>query len=90
MSIPRTVEENEILRRVGEKLKSLRLARKITQEDLASDAGFSRSYYTEIETGKRNVSILNLYCLSQHLKISLQELLTLDEGVAETDAIERD
>jgi transcriptional regulator with XRE-family HTH domain len=75
--MPRTSSETDILRRFGEHLRQLRLARNLTQEELAAKADFSRSYYTEIERGKRNVSLLNLHKLAQCLGVSITELIDL-------------
>jgi transcriptional regulator with XRE-family HTH domain len=73
----RTNSENEFLKRFGERLRQLRQAKHLTQEELAAKVGFSRSYYTEIETGKRNVSLLNLWKLAVCLDVSLHNLLDL-------------
>jgi transcriptional regulator with XRE-family HTH domain len=73
----RTHDELEILTHFGERLRQLRLAKNLTQEELASLAGFSRSYYNEIETGKRNIALLNLNRLAQCLNISLSDLLDI-------------
>ena len=70
----------EILKQLGKRLRELRLARNLTQEELAAHAGFSRSYYTEIETGKRNVSIINLYRLSLCLEVDLKEFFNFNSG----------
>ena len=78
MSNERTAQENEYLQRFGERLRSIRVARGFTQEDFASEAGFSRSYYTELETGKRNPSILNIRKLAHSLKITPSELLNIE------------
>jgi len=67
--------EEKILQTLGEKLRALRLERGLTQESLAHDAGFSRSYYNEIETGKRNISLLNLCRLASYLNVELVELV---------------
>ncbi len=80
MSNKRTIQETEYLHRLGEKLRTLRVSRGLTQEELAAEARFSRSYYTEIETGKRNLSILNLRKLAQCLHIDLTELLDVTLG----------
>lgn len=76
----RTPEETQILKNFGDHLRAIRLARGLTQEELAHLAGFSRSYYTEIETGKRNISLLNLHRLAQCLHISLAELAGFDDA----------
>ena len=72
------VERDEFLKHLGEKLKDIRVKRGLSQEALAQEAGFSRSYYTEIELGKRNISIVNLYKLSKCIRVSLKELLNFD------------
>ena len=74
MSEKRTAQEAEVLREFGDRLRALRIERGITQEELAAEAGLSRSYYTEIETGKRNVALLNLHKLAECLKIELKDL----------------
>lgn len=71
--------DTAILKHIGSKLKFYRLYKELTQEDLAEIAGFTRSYYTEIETGKRNPSILNLYKLSEALDVSLVKIIDIDE-----------
>lgn len=68
-----------LLKRFGGRLRELREARNLTQEELAEAAGFSRSYYTEIETGKRNISLLNLQRLAKCLNIKISELIDLDK-----------
>lgn len=45
----RAAQEDDFLRRFGNRLRTLREARGLTQEELADDAGFSRSYYSDIE-----------------------------------------
>ena len=45
---------------IGDNIRKARKQRGYSQEEFADIAGFSRSYYTEIETGKRNISVLNL------------------------------
>jgi DNA-binding XRE family transcriptional regulator len=75
----RTSSQAEVLRRFGEHLRQLRTARQLTQEELAAKAGFSRSYYNELETGKRNISLLNLHKIALCLDLPLTGLLDLDE-----------
>jgi DNA-binding XRE family transcriptional regulator len=75
MSDHRTPNEDAILRQFGSRLRNIRTKVGLSQEDLAEKAGFSRSYYTEIETGKRNVSLLNLNRLADALNVELTDLL---------------
>ena len=69
----RTKSETAILKDFGNKIKELRLKRGYSQEEFAHIAGFSRSYYTEIETGNRNISLLNLLKILRHLNASATE-----------------
>ena len=71
----RTQEENVLLQNVGQRIVTLRKQQCLTQEIMAEKAGFSRSYYTEIELGKRNISILNLSKIAHALSCSLIDLL---------------
>ena len=77
--MPLDHDQSQLLKRFGKRLQTLRKFRNITQEDLAAKAGFSRTYCTEIETGKRNISLLNLQKLADALGLPLYELLKLDE-----------
>lgn len=45
---------------VGERIKELRGQMGITQEQLALKAELDRTYISGVETGKRNISIVNL------------------------------
>lgn len=65
----------ELLKALGKALRDIRIEKKITQEALAYQANFSRSYYTEVENGKRNISLINLKRLSIVLGVSLSEIL---------------
>lgn len=69
---------HEILKRFGLHIRGLRKSRGLSQEALAMEAGFSRSYYSEIELGKRNISILNMYKLAKCLHVSLKTLMDFD------------
>ena len=80
VAIKRDAEEIQLLILFGNRLRELRNLHGLTQEEMAHQAGFSRSYYTEIETGKRNVSLLNLYKLAQCLDMELKDLVNIEAG----------
>lgn len=50
----------DIKNKVGQRIKELRLLKKISQEQLANIADIDRTYMTSVENGKRNISIVNL------------------------------
>lgn len=75
----RSENDEEILLAFAQNLRVCRQAKELSQEELAFQAGFSRSYYSEIETGKRNISLLNLVKLLSVLEIDANTLLSLPE-----------
>ena len=74
-SIKRNAKDNRYLAQLGENIRKIRNQRGYSQEEFAEIAGFSRSYYTEIETGKRNISVLNLVKIAEALKVDWSEIM---------------
>lgn len=60
-------------------LKKLRVESRLSQEELADLAGLHRTYVGSVERGERNISIDNMECLAQALKINVKDLLSNDE-----------
>jgi transcriptional regulator with XRE-family HTH domain len=60
---------------VGNKIRALREAAGMSQEELASAAGLHRTYIGSVERGERNISLRNLVCLSRALNIPPAALL---------------
>lgn len=71
----RTAKDKQYLTKIGDNIRKARIQRGYSQEEFAEIAGFSRSYYTEIETGKRNISVLNLIKIVEMLKVDPNELI---------------
>lgn len=65
--------------RLGERVRLLRKNLKISQEALALKAGLDRTYVASIESGTRNVSIMNIERLASALNVSLFEFFDSDE-----------
>lgn len=60
----------------GEKLRSLRKARKLTQESMAEFANTTDRYLRDLESGKKsNSSAGLLYSLSRALGVPMEELM---------------
>ncbi|ELI5413963.1 helix-turn-helix transcriptional regulator [Vibrio parahaemolyticus] len=65
---------SEDLQLFGKHLKSLRLSKGLSQEKLAFAVELDRSYISDIERGKRNVSLVNILKLASALHIHPKEL----------------
>lgn len=71
--------------RVGLRIKELRAERGVSQDALAYSIGMSRTYFAEVETGKRNVSIKNISRIAEGLDVSLKEFFDSDVFDAENN-----
>lgn len=67
-------------RSVGAQLRQLREARGLTQEDVSKLVPIDRGYLSEIETGKRRVSLYIAYRLARTFDVSLDTLLEVLPG----------
>lgn len=64
--------------RVGLRIKELRAELCMSQEAFAYSIEMSRTYFAEVETGKRNVSIENIDRIARGLGVSLKEFFNSD------------
>ena len=71
----RSAKDKQRLLKIGDNIRTVRKQRGYSQEEFADIAGFSRSYYTEIETGKRNISVLNLTKIMKALNVNPNEII---------------
>lgn len=56
---------------VGTNIRKLRNSKKLSQEELAFEAGIDRSYLSEIENGHKNVGIVVLDQLASALGVRI-------------------
>jgi transcriptional regulator with XRE-family HTH domain len=63
----------------GHKIKQLREQKEYSIEYLANIADIDRTYISDIEKGKRNVSLLIIEKLSKALEVKIQELFDYEE-----------
>lgn len=66
--------QSEILICFGKTIRQLRLEKSISQESFADMCGLHRTYISDIELGKRNVSLENIDRMSHALNITLPDL----------------
>ncbi|MEI0489107.1 helix-turn-helix transcriptional regulator [Brachyspira pulli] len=62
-----------ITKKVGLRIKELRLSKNISQEQCAMNANINRAYLAGVESGKRNISIINLNKICTSFNISLKD-----------------
>ena len=74
---------------IGEKIKSYRKSKKLTQVELAKKSNISRSYLTDIENDRYNPSIETLKSIAKSLEISLGDLVS-DDDVSKNQLNEKD
>lgn len=64
----------EIQIRFGRRVRELRKAQGLSQEDFAVLCGLDRTYIGSIERGLRNVSLRNIGVIAKALSVSIAEL----------------
>ena len=71
---------------VGKRIKALRKAANITQEELAKQLFLSRSCIANYEVNKRNPDIVIVQRVADHFNVTLDYLM----GSEDRDAVEKD
>lgn len=66
--------ENDILIKFGQKIRQLRKAKNLSQEQLAELTGFHRNYIGMVERGERNPALINIEIFANAFDLSLSEL----------------
>ena len=67
---------NTLQRQFGERVRELRLAKGLSQEELAFRSGVHRTYLGGIERGKRNPSLKNVAAVAKALGVTLSQLFS--------------
>jgi transcriptional regulator with XRE-family HTH domain len=62
--------------RFGRAIRRLREQQGINQEEAAERCGLHRTYYSGVERGVRNLSLVNIEKIARGLKISLRNLFS--------------
>jgi len=67
--------EQTIKKRFGSRLRQLRRDKGLSQEALALAAAMDRTYVGGVERGERNISLINIWRLSEALGVAPKDLL---------------
>jgi transcriptional regulator with XRE-family HTH domain len=70
--------DTDFLRTLGKRIRLLRRARELTQDQLADAAGMSRSFVSLIEHGGHGIDVVRLLRLAEVLGLPLPALLDVD------------
>ena len=65
----------DINKQVGERIRKARLAKGLSQEELAFEADLHRAYIGQIERGEKNIGVQNLQKIASALKIKISKLI---------------
>jgi transcriptional regulator with XRE-family HTH domain len=68
------IRDEKGIKQLGKRIKKLRLEQKVTQTQLAFEAGITREQLGRIENGKINTSVSNVFALARALNIDLKDI----------------
>ena len=68
------MNEYVVLRKIGSRIKTIRVSKKLTQNDLANECNFEKANLSRIESGQTNLTIRSLYKICTALEINVDEL----------------
>jgi transcriptional regulator with XRE-family HTH domain len=69
----------DIKLKIGQRIKELRKGLELSQESLAYKAEVDRTYVTDVENGRRNVSVEILERLIKALEVSITDFFNSKE-----------
>lgn len=67
-------EEISVTEKFGQRVRTLRIERGLSQEELAHLCNLDRTYISGIERGIRNVALRNIEALAKGLGVPLSDL----------------
>lgn len=67
-----------IEKQVGLRIKEIRLSKHLSQEECSFNTELDRTYWSSVECGKRNISIINLNKICTSFGITLKEFFDSD------------
>lgn len=70
-----------IQEKLGYAIKKLRTNNSISQEKFALSIGMDRTYFSSVESGKRNISLKNIEKIAKGLNVTVSELFSLAEKI---------
>mgnify|MGYP001573446445 FL=1 len=69
---------NSVLRSLGFHLRQIRQQKQLRQKTVAKLCEMDSGSYSNIENGKRNITVLTLFKISKALKVSMAEIISFE------------
>lgn len=66
------MEYKIFLKRVGKSIRIIRKSKKLKQEDLTVLCGVNQNYISDIENGKRNITMIKLFDIAEALNVDVE------------------
>ena len=66
--------EQNYLVEFGKRIRELRQSTGLSQEKFALKIGMDRTYYSSVESGKRNIALLNIVKIANGLEVPVSTL----------------
>jgi transcriptional regulator with XRE-family HTH domain len=70
--------KDDLLLRFGKRMREYRVARGLSQEDLACKSGLHRTYIGMVERAEKNITLRNIGRLASALELTISELMRFE------------
>lgn len=67
------------LKRVGNSIRTIRKSKNMNQEELAELCGTNQNYISDIENGKRNITLIKLFDIAEALEVDIEVIFQQTE-----------
>ena len=72
------MDNEEFLKKVGLKLKVIRSLRGLSQDDIVNKLDIDKSYYSKVERGLTNPTLLYMKNLAEILDVKLEDIINVN------------
>ncbi len=72
--------EEELLMKIGQRIKELRIKKGLSQIELAAELNYEKSNMSRLESGRVNPKIATLHNVAKAFGIKLHELLDIESN----------
>ena len=72
------MDDKEFLKKIGLKLKVIRSLRGMSQDDIVNKLDIDKSYYSKVERGLTNPTLLYMKNLAEILDVKLEDIINVN------------